>query len=313
MAQGQKARGLLSWVCVLLLCAGWLSRLPDPPAGTGTRPCAPEPSSALPKQRTGRGRLAACPCSSQGSISTHVQTPSSKAGAPLLVHSPGCGTHSSWCVSFRAASGPLAWVSSHCSGGSGAVDPLVCWDHLVRAVQVSCRYGVSVLSQAMPCCGMGGDREGSPAAPTLLWGRGCSWLVLTQVCSRAPSWGSKCLLQGWDGAMCAERPSPLVAGAVPTAPPFCPLGCRWAVPVRAEGECAEPSMPLLLGSAGSGPGRPLPDSGLPFAFPEKRRRPCPAKPRRISTQVGSPAQRGLWGWSWEGSRCISGGPGGILR
>lgn len=56
----------------------------------------------------------------------------------------------------------------------------------------------------------------------------------------------------------------------------------------------------------------LTDSGLPFAFPEKRR-PCPAKLRRIITQVGSPAQRGLQGWRWEGSRCTSGGPVGILR
>lgn len=154
MAQGQRALGLLR----LGLCPPAVCRMDEQAArpsswGHGTRPCGPEPPSALSKQmcRQGKTVLLAVPAAARAAGSGHTFLHTRRHPAarprPLLVHSPGCDTHSSLCVSFRAASGPL--VSSHCSsGGGGAVDPLVCWDPLVHALQVSGRrFGV-----LRPCC-----------------------------------------------------------------------------------------------------------------------------------------------------------------
>lgn len=159
MAQGQRALGLLR----LGLCPPAVCRMAEQAArpsswGHGTRPCAPEPSSALPKQMCRQGKTvllpvpAAARAAGSGHAFLHRCTHLAARLGPLLVHSPGCDTHSSLCVSSRAVSRPLALVSSHCSGGGGAVDPLVCRDPLVHALQVSGRrLGVSALSQAMLC------------------------------------------------------------------------------------------------------------------------------------------------------------------
>lgn len=159
VAPGQRAQGLrVPGVCRMAEQAA------RPSSCRGTKPCAPEPPSALPKLMCRQGKIVSLPVPAAGSGQAFPHTCRHPAPRlePLLVHSPGFGTHSSLCFSCRAASGPLASVSSHCSGGVAAVDPLVCRDPLVRAFQVSSRrFGVSALPQAVLCCGVSGDGEGS--------------------------------------------------------------------------------------------------------------------------------------------------------
>lgn len=159
-----------------MLCAGSLSGLSHSLVAYGRwgkSPCSRSSlCPTLPCRHEGMGRLCltACPCSSQDSrawarVSAPMHTPSECQGGAhcwRMVQAVGPVPD---CVSCRAASGSVAWVGGHGSGGGVGGGPPVCRDPLVSAVQVSrqeTRSHCSASCHAVQWAGWGW-RWGSPS------------------------------------------------------------------------------------------------------------------------------------------------------